>query len=181
MRPSTRPATKRLRTKKESSASAFRIAPPRAPSGRRNKRSAGSATGRNGEPVAKGASASSSDAMDSIAAGTKATTGCTAGLDSASSATTLSTWDGTSPTGSKISANFTQQHKSDLSGPPVLPVGLLVCPLTQRQAPLIEHFPRKGILRQKVARTATGFSVSKRRREQSAQLLCPLRLRSRNP
>jgi len=41
--------------------------------------------------VAKGASARSSDALDSIAAGTKATTECTVGLDWASSATTLST------------------------------------------------------------------------------------------
>jgi len=57
-----------------SSASASPIARPRAPSASASRRSAGSATGRNGAPDAKAASAWSSDATASIAADTRAMT-----------------------------------------------------------------------------------------------------------
>src|SRR5712691_9974893 len=62
---------KRQRRKKVFSASRYPIGPPRVPNVSGNRRSAGSATARNGEPEAKAASAYSSGVTDSTAVATK--------------------------------------------------------------------------------------------------------------
>src|SRR5436305_1195997 len=71
--PGSTPLRMRRRRKREvSNASASPIAPPRAPSASVSRKSAGSAMARNGEPDAKGASASSNGDTGSIAAVTRA-------------------------------------------------------------------------------------------------------------
>ena len=72
-RHSTPPRTRPPRRPRASNASAFPIARPRAPSASASRRSAGSATARNGAPDARGASAWSSGDTASTAAATKAT------------------------------------------------------------------------------------------------------------
>src|SRR6266853_1431855 len=62
---------KQLPKQRASSVSAFLIVPPKVPSANVSKRSAGSATARNGVPDAKGASAWPSGDTVSTAAGTK--------------------------------------------------------------------------------------------------------------
>jgi len=66
------------------------IAPPKAPRANASKRSAGSATARNGAPDARDASASSNAGTASPAVDTRAMTGSSAGSGSASSPTTSS-------------------------------------------------------------------------------------------
>ena len=70
---STPPRMRRQRKRAVSNGSAFPIAPPRAPSANANRRSAGSATARNGGPGARDASALSSDDTALTAADTRAT------------------------------------------------------------------------------------------------------------
>ena len=72
---STRSGMRRPRRRKASSASAFPIARPRAPSASASRGSAGSATVRNGAPGLKDASAWSSGATASLDAATRATLG----------------------------------------------------------------------------------------------------------
>ena len=80
---STRPKMRRQRKPRASSASAFPIALPRAPSANASRRNAGSATARNGAPDARSASAWSSGDTVSIAAAIEAMPECSAGSASA--------------------------------------------------------------------------------------------------
>jgi transposase, IS5 family len=73
---------------KVSSASAFPTMAPRVPAASMSRRSVGSATGSDGVPDARDASASASVGMDSSVAVIVATTACNAGSDSESSLTT---------------------------------------------------------------------------------------------
>src|ERR1700737_2284353 len=77
------PKMRRQRKPRASSASAFPIALPRAPSANASRRSAGSATARNGAPDVRVASAWSSGGTVSIAADTEAMPECSAGSASA--------------------------------------------------------------------------------------------------
>ena len=69
---STPPRMRRRRKRGASNASAFPIAPPKALSANASRKNAGSATARNGEPDARGASAWPSGDTGSIAAATRA-------------------------------------------------------------------------------------------------------------
>jgi len=88
------PPTKRLRRSWESHKWRFPIWVPAVCSGESAKRSAGSAELRNGASVAKGASACSSGATDSVAASIKVMQACIAGSVSESSPITSSISDG---------------------------------------------------------------------------------------
>ena len=124
---STRPTTRQRRKPKASSASAFPIAPPKAPRANANRRSAGSATARNGAPDARGASAWPNADTASTAAATRVRPECSAGSASASSPTISSTsvapWKSRPLHRSSRSQPTTQ---SDI--PPAIPGGMSLWP-----------------------------------------------------